>query len=47
VSVLVRTSAGWRNALALLETSRERGGRQAFDEINVFLSASETHTART
>jgi hydroxymethylglutaryl-CoA lyase len=38
-----RTSAGLENALALLEETRARGDRQAFDEINVFMSASETH----
>jgi hydroxymethylglutaryl-CoA lyase len=46
VSVLVPNERGLENALALLETSRERGGRQAFDEINVFLSASETHNRK-
>jgi hydroxymethylglutaryl-CoA lyase len=46
VSVLVPNERGLENALALLKTSRERGGRQAFDEINVFLSASETHNRK-
>ena len=46
VSVLVPNERGLENALALLEESRARGGRQAFDEINVFLSASETHNRK-
>jgi hydroxymethylglutaryl-CoA lyase len=46
VSVLVPNERGLENALALLEQSRKRGGRQAFDEINVFLSASETHNRK-
>jgi hydroxymethylglutaryl-CoA lyase len=46
VSVLVPNERGLENALALLEASRARGGRQAFDEINVFLSASETHNRK-
>ena len=47
VSVLVPNERGLENALALLETSRAGGGgRQAFDEINVFLSASETHNRK-
>ncbi|HEY5344464.1 MAG TPA: hydroxymethylglutaryl-CoA lyase [Solirubrobacteraceae bacterium] len=46
VSVLVPNERGLDNALALLEDSRARGGRQAFDEINVFLSASETHNRK-
>jgi hydroxymethylglutaryl-CoA lyase len=46
VSVLVPNERGLENALALLEDSRARGGRQAFDEINVFLSASETHNRK-
>ncbi len=46
VSVLVPNERGLENALALLEGTRARGGRQAFDEINVFLSASETHNRK-
>ena len=47
VSVLVPNERGLENALALLEASRaDGGGRQAFDEINVFLSASETHNRK-
>jgi hydroxymethylglutaryl-CoA lyase len=46
VSVLVPNERGLENALALLDESRVRGGRQAFDEINVFLSASETHNRK-
>jgi hydroxymethylglutaryl-CoA lyase len=46
VSVLVPNERGLENALALLEGSRGRRGRQAFDEINVFLSASETHNQK-
>ena len=47
VSVLVPNERGLENALALLEASRAAGGgRQAFDEINVFLSASETHNRK-
>ncbi|HEY5044575.1 MAG TPA: hydroxymethylglutaryl-CoA lyase [Solirubrobacteraceae bacterium] len=53
VSVLVPNERGLENALALREAERERrgesvdrGGRDAFDEINVFLSASETHNRK-
>jgi len=46
LSVLIPNERGLENALALLEASRARGGRQAFDEINVFLSASETHNRK-
>jgi hydroxymethylglutaryl-CoA lyase len=46
VSVLVPNERGLENAFALLERSRAQGGRQAFDEINVFLSASETHNRK-
>ena len=46
MSVLVPNERGLENALALLEASRAGGGRQAFDEINVFLSASETHNRK-
>jgi hydroxymethylglutaryl-CoA lyase len=49
LSVLVPNERGLDNALALLDASRAGGGgggRQAFDEINVFLSASETHNRK-
>jgi hydroxymethylglutaryl-CoA lyase len=46
VSVLVPNERGLDNALALLEESRAGPSRQAFDEINVFLSASETHNRK-
>jgi hydroxymethylglutaryl-CoA lyase len=50
ISVLVPNERGLENALALLDGGSEgrgkRGGRQAFDEINVFLSASETHNRK-
>jgi hydroxymethylglutaryl-CoA lyase len=46
VSVLVPNERGLDNALALLDQGRARGARQAFDEINVFLSASETHNRK-
>jgi hydroxymethylglutaryl-CoA lyase len=46
VSVLVPNERGLENALALLDETRARGARQAFDEINVFLSASETHNRK-
>jgi hydroxymethylglutaryl-CoA lyase len=46
VSVLVPNERGLENALALLDETRARGARQAFDEINVFLSASETHNMK-
>jgi hydroxymethylglutaryl-CoA lyase len=42
VSVLVPNERGLENALAL----RERNGRAVFDEINVFMSASETHNRK-
>ncbi len=44
VSVLIPNERGLDAALALLE--RARGARQAFDEINVFMSASETHNRK-
>jgi hydroxymethylglutaryl-CoA lyase len=44
VSVLVPNERGLDGALALRE--RHRGDRPAFDEVNVFLSASETHNRR-
>ena len=48
LSVLVPNERGLDNALTLLQASRTggSGGRQAFDEINVFLSASETHNRK-
>jgi hydroxymethylglutaryl-CoA lyase len=46
VSVLIPNERGLDNALALLEKSRASGRRQAFDEINVFMSASETHNQK-
>jgi hydroxymethylglutaryl-CoA lyase len=46
LSVLVPNERGLENALALLDRSRAGGGRQAFDEVNVFLSASETHNRK-
>jgi hydroxymethylglutaryl-CoA lyase len=46
LSVLVPNERGLENALALLDHSRAGGGRQAFDEVNVFLSASETHNRK-
>jgi hydroxymethylglutaryl-CoA lyase len=46
VSVLVPNERGLENALALLDTPGSRGGRRAFDEINVFMSASETHNQK-
>jgi hydroxymethylglutaryl-CoA lyase len=47
VSVLVPNERGLDNALALLQASRAGvGGRQVFDEINVFMSASETHNRK-
>ncbi|CAB4918414.1 unannotated protein [freshwater metagenome] len=44
ISVLIPNERGLDNALALLD--RHPGPRRAFDEINVFLSASETHNAK-
>jgi hydroxymethylglutaryl-CoA lyase len=41
LSVLIPNERGLDRALALLETGSQR--RPAFDEVNVFLSASETH----
>ena len=45
VSVLIPNERGLDLALALREELRSTaaGGRRAFDEVNVFLSASETH----
>jgi hydroxymethylglutaryl-CoA lyase len=44
VSVLIPNERGLDDALGLLE--RRDGGRPAFDEVNVFLSASETHNRK-
>ena len=49
VSVLIPNERGFDAALAVLEgaAEAERGGsRRAFDEVNVFLSASETHNRK-
>jgi hydroxymethylglutaryl-CoA lyase len=47
VSVLIPNERGLEAALALREQiAQDRGGRDAFDEINVFLSASETHNRK-
>jgi hydroxymethylglutaryl-CoA lyase len=50
VSVLIPNERGLENALALREeiggASEGAGRRAAFDEINVFLSASETHNRK-
>jgi hydroxymethylglutaryl-CoA lyase len=49
VSVLIPNERGLDNALALREEARGASagdGREAFDEINVFLSASETHNRK-
>jgi hydroxymethylglutaryl-CoA lyase len=44
LSVLIPNERGLEDALALRETrGADSGGRPAFDEINVFMSASETH----
>jgi hydroxymethylglutaryl-CoA lyase len=46
VSVLIPNERGLEKALALRDTARSaigRANRLAFDEVNVFLSASETH----
>ncbi|HXB63903.1 MAG TPA: hydroxymethylglutaryl-CoA lyase [Solirubrobacteraceae bacterium] len=44
LSVLIPNERGLERALALREGAR--GGRPVFDEINVFLSASETHNRK-
>jgi hydroxymethylglutaryl-CoA lyase len=44
VSVLIPNERGLENALALRDA--HAGARPAFDEINVFLSASETHNRK-
>lgn len=46
VSVLIPNERGLDRALALREDRAARGGRSAFDEVNVFLSASETHNRK-
>src|SRR5439155_12537435 len=49
VSVLIPNERGLDNALALRDSLAARvpaGGRPAFDEVNVFLSASETHNRK-
>src|SRR6478672_2384789 len=48
VSVLIPNERGLDDALALLEGARasSRAARPLFDEVNVFLSASETHNRR-
>jgi hydroxymethylglutaryl-CoA lyase len=44
LSVLIPNERGLDTALALLGAAEsERGGRALFDEVNVFMSASETH----
>ncbi len=44
ISVLIPNERGLENALAILEQGS--GERRAFDEVNVFLSASETHNRK-
>ncbi len=46
VSVLIPNERGLDRALELREDLAARGGRAAFDEINVFMSASETHNQK-
>ena len=49
ISVLIPNERGLENALALRDAAaRERGpdGRALFDEVNVFMSASETHNRK-
>lgn len=46
VSVLIPNERGLDRALALREDRTARGGRAAFDEINVFMSASEMHNRK-
>jgi hydroxymethylglutaryl-CoA lyase len=46
LSVLIPNERGLDGALAVLEAGERSGGRRAFDEINVFLSASETHNRK-
>ena len=47
LSVLIPNERGLDRALGLREKlAAERGARAAFDEVNVFLSASETHNRK-
>ncbi|HWY18126.1 MAG TPA: hydroxymethylglutaryl-CoA lyase [Solirubrobacteraceae bacterium] len=46
VGVLIPNERGLDRALALREDRAARGGRPAFEEINVFMSASETHNRK-
>jgi hydroxymethylglutaryl-CoA lyase len=46
VSVLIPNERGMDRALRLREAARARGARPAFDEVNVFMSASETHNRK-
>ncbi len=46
VSVLIPNERGLGRALAVREQASARGGRAAFEEINVFMSASETHNQK-
>jgi hydroxymethylglutaryl-CoA lyase len=46
VSVLIPNERGLDRALGLLEEARTQSGRQTFDEVNVFMSASETHNRK-
>jgi hydroxymethylglutaryl-CoA lyase len=46
VSVLIPNERGLDRALELREDLATRGGRAAFEEINVFMSASETHNRK-
>jgi hydroxymethylglutaryl-CoA lyase len=46
VSVLIPNERGLDRALALREELATRGDRAAFEEINVFMSASETHNRK-
>jgi hydroxymethylglutaryl-CoA lyase len=46
VSVLIPNERGLDRALALREEARSRGAREMFEEINVFMSASETHNRK-
>jgi hydroxymethylglutaryl-CoA lyase len=46
VSVLIPNERGLDRALELREDLATRGGRAAFEEINVFMSASQTHNRK-
>jgi hydroxymethylglutaryl-CoA lyase len=46
VSVLIPNERGLDRALELREQTSARGGRESFDEVNVFMSASETHNQK-